>query len=161
MLYCLIRTGHFADRGFLTLPFCTIYGFSILLIYGLIGTPKAGGMLLKRCTRRRWRYPCYFLFAMAIPTLLELVTGAALDHIFGIRLWDYTPYPLDLWSYICLPLSLAWGVLITLFMAWCFPPIKRMIDRLPDRAAVILGTALSLAVLFDWIYCFAHAFSHL
>ena len=159
MLYCLLRTGHFADRGFLTLPFCTIYGFSILLIYTLIGTPQEGGLLLKRCRQRRLRYPAYFFWAMAIPTLLELVTGAALDRLFGIRLWDYSPYPLDLWSYICLPLSLAWGVLITLFMAYCFPPLQRIVDRLSDRTVRILGTTLAPAVLLDWVVCFLRLFS--
>ncbi len=161
MLYCLARTGRFADRGFLTLPFCTIYGFSILSIYALIGTPQNGRFLLKKCTHRRLRYPCYFLLAMLIPTLMELVTAAALDHAFAIRLWDYHPYPLDLWGYICLPLSFAWGVLITLFMAFCFPPLQRLIERIPSKTTCVLGTALSLAVIADWIVCFVKIFSRL
>ena len=125
MLYALARTGRFTDRGFLTLPFCTIYGFSILIIYALIGTPREGGLLLRAYPHRRSRVLFYFLLAMAIPTLIELVTAAVLDHGFGVRLWDYHPYPLDLWGYICLPLSLIWGVLITAFMAWGFPPLHR------------------------------------
>lgn len=42
-VYCSLLNGKFCDRGFLTLPFCTIYGFSIMAIYLLIGTPQKGG----------------------------------------------------------------------------------------------------------------------
>lgn len=158
MLYALARTGGFTDRGFLTLPFCTIYGFSILTIHALIGIPQAGGLLLKACTHRRLRILCYFLLAVAIPTLMELITAVVLDHRFDVRLWDYHPYPLDLFGYVCLPLSLAWGVLVTAFMAWGFPVLQRMIERIPAKVTFRLAIALSFATLADWTICLIRLF---
>ena len=41
-VYFVLRWDDFTDRGFLSLPLCTIYGCSILAIYLIIGTPTRG-----------------------------------------------------------------------------------------------------------------------
>ena len=47
-VYVLLRFGHLSDRGFLSMPFCPIYGTSILAIYLLLGPP--GRRRMRGCT---------------------------------------------------------------------------------------------------------------
>jgi len=41
-VFFLLCYGQLYDRGFMTLPFCTIYGCSFLLLYFLVGIPDEG-----------------------------------------------------------------------------------------------------------------------
>ena len=41
-IYCSSWFTNFDDRGFLTLPFCVIYGTPLCLVFLLLGTPKEG-----------------------------------------------------------------------------------------------------------------------
>ncbi|MBO4989563.1 MAG: putative ABC transporter permease [Clostridia bacterium] len=151
--YCWILWKCFCDRGFLTLPFCTIYGFSVLAIYFLIGTPLSGGLLLRRCKNKVLRCPLYFLLAAAIPTATELVTGVFFDKALGIRLWNYASYPLNFHGYICLKFALIWGALITLFMGLLFPLMQKGLQKIPPAVANTIAFCLLFAVCVDWIVC--------
>ncbi len=159
-VYCSALVGHFCDRGFLTLPFCTIYGFSILAVYLLIGTPWGGGLMLGKCRNRVWRLVWYFLLTMAIPTVAELLTGLFFDKIIGIRLWDYFSFRFNFMGYICLEMSLAWGFLITGFMAFLFPLIKYLTEKLPASLKIIIATVLTFATCTDLTWCFFKSLIH-
>ena len=154
-LLCSLRDGAFCDRGFLNLPFCTIYGFSVLAIDALIGTPQEGGLLLRHCRPRRLRLLAYFLLAALIPTLAELATGAFFFRRFGLRLWDYSALRYNFRGYVCLEFSLLWGVLITAGMAWLYPRIRKAVSKIPRHLAGVMAIALALAVCIDWAFCFA------
>lgn len=152
--YCFALSGKFCNRGFLNLPFCTIYGFSLMAIYILIGTPQSGGLMLGKCKNKALRFILYFLLAALIPTLAELATGIIFDKCFGVRLWNYSPYKYNYGGYICLEFSLIWGILITIFMATVFPAIERLVAKIPARVANVAVTILGLAICVDWIICF-------
>lgn len=51
-VYIRIATEKWGDRGFMTMPFCPIYGCSLILVYFLIGTPPEGSLFLKSGERR-------------------------------------------------------------------------------------------------------------
>ena len=51
-----------------------------------------------------------FVLSMLLTSLLELITGFALDKIFHQRWWDYSANSFNLGGYICLIASLGWGV---------------------------------------------------
>ena len=147
--------GTYEDRGFLTLPFCTIYGFSIIAIGFLLGTPQKGGLLLKKCKNKPLRWIYYFLLAVAIPTLAELLTGAFFENAFDLTLWSYNGYKYNFKGYVCLSFSLLWGILITLFMSLIYPLIQKAIQRLPNRVGNVLATFFMSAICLDWAICFA------
>ena len=155
--YCWILWGQFCNRGFLRLPFCTIYGFSVLAIYFLIGTPLSGGRLLKHCQNGLLRTVLYFALAALIPTAAELMTGAFFDRTLDIRLWNYSSYPLNFHGYVCLKFSLIWGALITFFMRFVFPVLQKGIQRIPPAAADLSALLLLIAFGTDWIFCFLQA----
>lgn len=155
-IWCSYLVGHFWNRGFLHLPFCTIYGFGILAIYFLIGTPKEGGWMLKKLKNGVLRWIVYYLMAALIPTVAEIITGAFFDHVLGVELWSYAAYRFNLWGYVSLEISLLWGVLATAFMALIFMPLKRTVEKVPYQISLAIAVALAVVTCIDWCVCFAH-----
>ena len=85
-VYFVLRWDDFTDRGFLSLPLCTIYGCSILAIYLIIGTPTRGRLKplfirakkltpVLRVPAYAGLYILYFIAAALIPTVAEFVTA--------------------------------------------------------------------------------------
>ena len=160
-VYVLLRFGRLSDRGFLSMPFCPIYGFSILAIYLPIGTPQGGVLqplfarakrepLPARAAAYAGLYLLYFLAAALIPTAAEFLTGLFFDKLFGIRLWDYTDRPFNLLGYVCLPMSALWGLLITAAMAPLWTPLEKLLARIPQRAAKAVAFTLAALLLIDF-----------
>ena len=151
-LFFLCCYGGFHDRGFMTLPFCTIYGCSFLLLYFLIGTPSGSGNRLAQRSNRAVRHPLflYAVISALVVTLLELSTGILFHRVFGLRLWDYSGYRFHFRGYICLEYTLLWGLLLPLCMRFAFVPLKARILSLPEPYARALAGPLALASLTDW-----------
>lgn len=142
-VYMLVATGKFSDRGFLSLPFCPIYGCSIIAIYFLIDTPnkKSGVGKIK-----------YLLLAFLIPSIAELLVGWIFDKGLNVRLWDYRGKAYNLYGYVCLRNSVAWPVLIYFFMRYMFLPIKNKIEQVPKTYANRLALFLVMLIAIDFSY---------
>lgn len=137
-VFFLLCYGEFHDRGFMTLPFCTIYGCSFLLLYALIGDP-AGKPPLR-----------YFLLCVLVPTSLELLTGYFFQNVFRLRLWSYEDYRFHFKGYICLEYALLWGILLPPCMKYIFLPVKERIFRMKTAAAFAAAVILLILSLADW-----------
>ena len=162
MLSCSSWFTDFSDRGFLTLPFCVIYGAPVCMIFLLLGTPKEG-ILVSAIRKAKLyggvkvilRYVLYFLVSALLATLFELIFGALFSSL-GVTLWTYRSYSFNYKGYICLWFSLIWGALITFFMALIWPPLYRLFSRIPQRAAEIANVVLWIAVIADFSFNFTY-----
>ena len=143
------------------MPFCPIYGASILAVYFAVGTPQGGVLqplfakakglpLPARAAAYAGLYLLYFLAAALIPTAAEFLTGLFFDKLFGIRLWDYTDRAFNLLGYVCLPMSALWGLLITAAMALLWTPLEKLLARIPQRAAKAVAFTLAALLLIDF-----------
>lgn len=159
--YAFLCFGRLSDRGFLSMPFCPIYGASILAVYFAVGTPQGGVLqplfakakgqpLPARAAAYAGLYLLYFVAAALIPTAAEFLTGLFFDKLFGIRLWDYTDRPFNLLGYVCLPMSALWGLLITAAMALLWTPLEKLLARIPQRAAKAVAFTLAALLLIDF-----------
>ena len=148
--YIYFAFGKLYNTGFMTLPFCPIYGCSLFAAYFFLGTPDCGRFFLKRTESKLTRYARYFLFAFLIPTVAELLVGVFFDRVFDVRLWSYADVPMNWNGYVCLPVSLIWSGLIFLFMKFAFLPIMRVIGKLPSMTANGWAFALLFIVLVDF-----------
>ncbi len=156
----LVRWGKLADRGFLTLPFCAIYGTAVLAVHFLLGTPQKGRLAplfdrasaLPRGKKRAAQagvFALYFLLACLPPALLELAVGVGFRSALHVRLWDYGYQKFQLFGSVSLSFTFLWGGLITLGMATAWEPLCEYVRSLPrtfKRAAV---TSLTVCVLAD------------
>ena len=149
VIFCYVLDGAFYNRGFMSLPFCPIYGSCILMIFFLLGTPHDPRGILKKVRKPALRYFWYVVFAFSLPTLVELGIGIFFDQVLGICEWSYAGLPLNLNGYICVPVSLGWTAALTLMMRFGFPPVKNLVFRIPDRAVCIVSIPLLFAMMFD------------
>lgn len=154
-LACSLLAGSWCDRGFITLPFCTIYGFTVLGLYALLGTPQDGGVLLRGITVKPLRFLLYFLITASVTTLAELVTGWFFTNVCGVSLWDYSGYRYHYKGYICLEFFLVWGTLFLIGMRYMFEPLKRVVATLPRRVLFWSSLVCCLALCADWIRSYA------
>lgn len=120
------------NRGFLQGPVLPIYGSGAILIL-LATIPVAENLWL-----------VYFC-GTAAATLLEYVTGWAMERLFRVRYWDYSKQRFNCRGYICLSSSIAWGFFSILLIRVVHPPISSLIEDVPgflvDPLALVL-TAL-------------------
>ena len=142
-------TGKFYNQGFMTLPFCPIYGCPLILAYFLAGTPDEKRGVLKNVDNAWARNLLYLVFAFFLPTLAELIVGAFFDRLYGVWFWDYSIVPMNFNGYIALPVSLAWAGLLYLFMKFLFTPLKRFVGKIPKKWAIGLAILLFVAVATD------------
>ena len=92
-------------RGFISSPFCYLYGLAAVVMTAALQNVKAWPLLL-------------FICCTAIGTLLQLLTALLLKKT-GIRQWwDYSGKHLNYKGMICLRYSLIWGLLGFLAVMW-------------------------------------------
>lgn len=166
-IYFLADRHDFADRGFLSLPLCPIYGGSILAVYLLIGTPTGGRLrplfaaakrlpVFPRAAAYVGLYLVYFVLAALIPTIAEFFTALFFDKAFGVVLWDYSHHTYDLFGYVCLEMTLIWGAVITAAMSILWPLLEKLVDRIPPRAAKAAAILFFVLLSADFLVNFAY-----
>lgn len=153
------------DRGFLTLPFCFLYGSSVLAVYFLFGTPLGGRSgkalsLLAGKNASRLRVFCaaivrllfYFIAVAALATLIELITGIVFVRWLDIPLWSYGNFNHTYLDIVCLDFSLLWGALITVGMGTLWPFFIWLEKKFSPKARVFCAIALALVLSCDFIF---------
>ena len=128
-VFCAHR---WVNRGFLTGPVLPIYGSGALVIL-LATLPFRSHVFL------------IWLAGMAAATLLEYVTGVAMESIFKVRYWDYSAHRLNFQGQICLSSSIAWGFFSVLLVKFVHLPVEKFVlnlDAQLSQIAVIVLTVL-------------------
>ena len=163
--------GRILDRGFLTLPLCTIYGSTVILTYLLLGTPREGKLspLFRKTTdlpdERKiclqiLLYLLYFVLVMIPPTVLELFIGVAFSRGLNNPLWDYGYHTFQLCGSICVSQTLIWGLLLTVGMALLWKPLYTLADRVPVRVKTKIVWLLTALVVLDFTVNFIFLLTH-
>lgn len=134
--YVSVRQGHWVNRGFLHGPLLPIYGSGAIIIL-LATIPVAEDLRL------------VWLFGMLAATVLEYVTGAAMERIFKVRYWDYSNQRFNLNGHICLTSSIAWGFFSILMVRFIHPPIARLLAQVPALCVDPLAHVLTALFTVD------------
>ncbi len=133
-----VKSGKFVNRGFLNGPWCPIYGFGMILVIVFL-FPLRNNLLV------------LFAGSFVLTTLLELVTGFVLNHLFHSRWWDYSDKPFQLGGYICLEFSIYWGLAGTFVVALVHETIYRLVTVIPKTVGLILEAVLVAAFAADCV----------
>ena len=133
--YVSVRKRQWVNRGFLHGPMLPIYGSGALVILiSTIGVRENPWLI--------------FLFGMLAATVLEYITGAAMEKLFHVRYWDYSRQKLNLNGYICASSSLCWGAFSVLLVRVIHVPVERAVLDIPlvitDGAALVLTVIMSV-----------------
>lgn len=131
--YCGVSNGKFVNRGFLNGPICPIYGVGAVTVI-LCLTPIQDNTFV------------LFIGSAILTSILELITGFALDKIFHARWWDYSDKPFNIGGYICLKFSIYWGLVCIALMRGVHPTVLKFVHIIPDILGII--TLIFFAVVF-------------
>lgn len=138
VVYCGVENGNFVNRGFLNGPICPIYGVGAVVVI-LCLTPLEDNA------------PLLFVGSALLTTLLELITGFALDKMFHTRWWDYSDKPFNIGGYICLKFSIYWGLVCILLMKGIHPAIYDLLKKIPHLPGMIIVIFFSAVFAADVI----------
>ena len=137
-VYCSIPAGHFINRGFLSGPLCPVYGCGALLVIFFL-SPFTGNI------------PLLFITAMIVTSILEYITGWALETLFHTKWWDYSSHRFNLHGRVCLLNSTLFGLLAVVMMTLIHPPVRQLIFSLHGLALCITSSALMALFLSDLV----------
>ncbi|MBU3159543.1 putative ABC transporter permease [Clostridium frigoris] len=137
-VYATIRKKEFVNRGFLTGPFCPIYGFAILSII----------VLLKPIENN---YIFLFLGSIFLTSIIEYITGYVLETAFDSTWWDYSDEPHNLHGRICLKFSILWGFISILILKVLHPYIEHIVGLIPKNPGIFLFYITLLYFILDFI----------
>ncbi|RAV05089.1 hypothetical protein DQG13_04210 [Paenibacillus sp. YN15] len=144
--YASLREKRFVNRGFLHGGYCPIYGAGALIIIAV------SNWTLSLAVSAAVRYLLLFLLSMALVSLLEYLTGAALQKLFHRRWWDYSGNRMNLGGHICLFYSLLWGALALVFAVLIHPPVANALRLLPGNLTAGAAVIASVYLLADSCY---------
>jgi uncharacterized membrane protein len=140
-IFCTIKNGKWADRGFLYGPLCPIYGVgavSITAIAEAVSEKCAGGYAW-------WQV---FLVAFFGSIVLEYTTSWILEKLFHAYWWDYSRVPLNINGRVCFPASVGFGcagLLVVYVIAPFTQRMTRAISPIGMEALSLLFMALIAA----------------
>lgn len=128
-----IRTRKLTNRGFLRGPFLPLYGTGATMML-MVSIPFQDNVFL------------VYLAGCVGATILEYVTGVAMEVLFKVRYWDYSSYKFNFQGRICLGTTLAWGFLTILTTEVIHVPVERLMFAIPEK--MLTGVTVVVTMIF-------------
>ena len=142
--YVSLKKHKWINRGFLKGPLLPIYGSGAVVV--LISTLTVENNLL-----------LVFVIGMISATILEYITGVAMEKLFHVRYWDYSKEPFNINGHICLISSLAWGVFSVLLVTFVNPNIERLVIIIPNGISEVISYIITVFITIDAVQSFNEA----
>lgn len=134
--YAAFKTHHFVNRGFLNGPICPIYGVGVTAVITVLTPYKSDIIVL-------------YILSVVLVTVLEGLTGWAMDKIFHNKWWDYSDMPLNIGGYVCLLFSIIWGFTCLLIIYFVQPLIHHALALIPTVVGIVLIVVLGIILIAD------------
>lgn len=142
--YVSIKSRELTNRGFLRGPFLPIYGSGAIMML-VVSMPFQDNIVLT------------YIAGCIGATVLEYVTGVAMEALFKVRYWDYSKNRFNFQGHICLGSSLAWGVLTILMTELIHVPVERLVLSIPEHVLTIVTCVLTVVIFADFALSFKAA----
>lgn len=142
--YVSLKVRRPVNRGFLRLPLLPLYGTGAVMML-FVSLPIQDNLVL------------VYFSGVAAATVLEYVTGWAMERLFKVRYWDYSNQRFNVNGYICLSSSIAWGFLTLLLTEVLHKPVERLVLGISTGTAMGLACAVSVMFAADTVESFRAA----
>ncbi len=138
-IYTSIQWEEFAERGFLQLPLCPIYGFGAVVLLALFGRLK--------------NVLAIFVTGTIVTTLIELVASYVLEYVFHIELWTYRHWQFNFQGRIALGSSILFGVFTVLLIKVIEPIVSCFLKNMNSRCRVFMSILIVTSIVLDTLLC--------
>lgn len=90
-------------------------------------------------------------------TVLEFVTGVAMESLFKVRYWDYSNQKFNYKGHICLSSTLAWGFLTIFMTGFLHKGVEKLIFAIPYGILTCMTAVLTVYIIMDFTLSFKAA----
>lgn len=142
--YVSVKSRKLTNRGFMRGPFLPIYGSGAIMML-VVSIPFQDSIVLT------------YVAGCIGATVLEYVTGVAMEALFKVRYWDYSKNKFNFQGHICLGSSLAWGLLTIVMTEFIHVPIERFVLSIPSQALLVVTLVLTAGIFADFALSFKAA----
>ncbi|OJU11093.1 MAG: hypothetical protein BGN88_14490 [Clostridiales bacterium 43-6] len=139
-VYCVLYTGQYESKqGLLYGPFSPIYGFGAVLLT----------LSMKLFIKRTDLF--VLLFCGALGAGFEFVCSLFQESVFGTVSWEYSQSHLNLGGRTNLKYALIWGLFGVLYAKKIYPPLCKLIEKIPDDPGRLITRILLIFMLLNII----------
>lgn len=142
--YVSIKHKQWVNRGFVRGPLLPLYGSGAILLL-FVTIPFRENLFLM------------FISGAIGATLLEYVTGVAMEALFKVRYWDYSKRKFNFQGHICLAATTLWGVFAIVIVKVVHRPIENLVMGLPETMVEIFVMVVTVVFAADFALSFKAA----
>lgn len=141
------------NPGFLVGPCLPLYGFGLVVLFGLSLLPYVG---LDHYADNRVMQIITTIIAMgAVMTVMEYIAGLIFIKGMKIKLWDYSDEPLNIQGIICARFSIIWTVLAAVYYFFIQQYVIRLVKWFDNNIAFTFVVGMFYGILIiDLCYSF-------
>lgn len=136
-IFAITKQRKIINRGLINGPFCTVYGFTGVLI--TVALKDLSGVWL-------------FLFSAIYASVIEWVAGKIIEKICHERWWNYENNKLNLGGYISLQTSVLWGALGFIAVTFTNSLLIDAYKLIPFMVVRIILIVVVVALAADMIF---------
>ena len=136
-IFAITKQRKIINRGLINGPFCTVYGFTGVLI--TVALKDLSGVWL-------------FLFSAIYASVIEWVAGKIIEKICHERWWNYENNKFNLGGYISLQTSVLWGVLGFIVVTFTNSLLIDAYKLIPFMVIRIILIVVVVALAADMIF---------
>lgn len=135
----LLLEKKFRNNGFLTSPFCPMYGFSAVICYAALKPFENSKLIL-------------FIGSTLILSALMVVVGVLVEKFLKFKPWDFSSSKFSIGNYITLPYALFLGLLGMLLVGLIIPVLRTAIEAIPFWISLILVLCFCGIIVIDYVF---------
>lgn len=135
----LISDKKFSNKGFLTSPFCPMYGISAVICYVLLRHFVSNLLIL-------------FIGSFLVLSAIVVIFGFVLEKLLGFKPWDFSESFMNIGSYITLPYALLLGILGVVLIRVIIPVLNTALVLIPFNWSALIVLSLCAIILLDYVF---------
>lgn len=139
-VFCLITTGVLMSRSSVVYgPFSIVWGLGCSLLT----------LFLYRYRDKSDRH--IFLAGTLLGGAYEYICSVFTEAVFGTVFWDYSGFAFNLGGRINLLYCFFWGIAAVIWLKVIYPPLSRLIERIPKHTGTLLFNCLIVFMLINMV----------
>lgn len=135
----LLLEKKFSNNGFLTSPFCPMYGFSAVICYTALKPFENSKLIL-------------FIGSTLILSALMVVVGVLVEKTLKFKPWDFYSSKFSIGNYITFPYALFLGLLGMLLVGLIIPVLRTAVEAIPFWVSLILVLCFCGIIVIDYVF---------
>lgn len=135
----LLLEKKFSNNGFLTSPFCPMYGFSAVICYTALKPFENSKLIL-------------FIGSTLILSALMVVVGVLVEKTLKFKPWDFSSSKFSIGNYITFPYAFFLGLLGMLLIGLIIPVLRTAVEAIPFWVSLILVLCFCGIIAIDYVF---------